>query len=487
MAGLAVASLLAKSGRRVLVLEAHDQPGGYAHTFTMKDYKFCAQVHYVFNCGEGESIHRLLTQLGLVDHVPFVRLDPEGFDHVVVAGERTRIPNGWRKFENRLVQRYPDAAGPLRRYFDVIATLGSELDRMQLPDRALSVAGVRAAFGARHVLYYLRWTLQELYDHVHMPLHLQAILAGQSGDYLLPPRDVSLLLHVSLVTLYDRGAYYPKHHYVQFVEALADSIRNAPGCALLLEHEVERIHVERGKVTGVRCKNGVQFTADRYVSNADPRVTARAGRGSVAERAHGLRVLVRHRHAVPRHPRSRPARARLRVVQRLALPSRPTSIASTTASCSRTTSPTRGCSCRRPRCTRTSPACVHPAIRSWRSPPRATSRSSPRCERPTAARTTSRRNRCASSCSTSSRRATYPSFATTWSCGSRAPPPPTSASAGLPKATRTAPVSTRRTSGPGRGSYRSDLDNLWLANATAGFPSVAGAAAAGMHLFELLS
>ena len=53
MAGLALGALLASAGRRVAVLEAHDEPGGYAHTFRMKDYRFFAQVHYVFNCGEG--------------------------------------------------------------------------------------------------------------------------------------------------------------------------------------------------------------------------------------------------------------------------------------------------------------------------------------------------------------------------------------------------------------------------------------------------
>ena len=48
----------------MLVLEAHDQPGGYAHSFRMRDFRFCAQVHYVFSCGEGETIHRLLGDWG---------------------------------------------------------------------------------------------------------------------------------------------------------------------------------------------------------------------------------------------------------------------------------------------------------------------------------------------------------------------------------------------------------------------------------------
>ena len=65
MAGLTVGALLAKAGRRVLLLEAHEFPGGYAHTFPMGDYRFCAQVHYVFGCGEGEPVHDLLDRLGL--------------------------------------------------------------------------------------------------------------------------------------------------------------------------------------------------------------------------------------------------------------------------------------------------------------------------------------------------------------------------------------------------------------------------------------
>ena len=86
MGGLAVGALLANAGRRVLMLEAHDVPGGYAHTFSVREYRFCAQVHYIFNCGEGESIHAFLDKLGIAETVPFVRLDVEGFDHVVIDG-----------------------------------------------------------------------------------------------------------------------------------------------------------------------------------------------------------------------------------------------------------------------------------------------------------------------------------------------------------------------------------------------------------------
>ena len=164
MGGLTVGALLAREGRRVLLLEAHDVPGGYAHTFRMREYRFCAQVHYIFNCGEGESIHAFLSEIGLADEVPFVRLDSEGFDHVIVGDERLRIPNGWPKFRDRMIRRWPEAAGPLREYFRVVAVIADELDRT--PDRLSPLVIAQSVYRQRHLIRYLRWTLEDLYDCV---------------------------------------------------------------------------------------------------------------------------------------------------------------------------------------------------------------------------------------------------------------------------------------------------------------------------------
>ena len=272
MAGLTVASLLAAEGRRVLVVEAHDTPGGYAHTFVMGAYRFCAQVHYIFSCGEGEPVDELIRRIGLADEVRFHRLDPEGFDHVVIAGDRYRIPNGLEKSRDRLIRRHPDAAAPLRRYFDTIIALGRELD--QLPSLIGWRDLVTAPLRFPHLLRYQRWTLQRLYDHVAMPRRLQAVLAGQAGDYLLPPEEVSLLLHVALVRGYDRGAYYPERHFQHLITSVAGAITARPGCQLVLNTAIDRIEVARDRVVGVVAADGRRFTAERYISNVDPQRTA---------------------------------------------------------------------------------------------------------------------------------------------------------------------------------------------------------------------
>ena len=100
MAGLTMGALLARAGRRVLVLEAHDAVGGYAHTFVKGRHRLCAQVHYIFGCSPGQPVHEVLRRLGLTQDVRFVRLDPEGYDHVVAMGERFAIPNASAGFSS---------------------------------------------------------------------------------------------------------------------------------------------------------------------------------------------------------------------------------------------------------------------------------------------------------------------------------------------------------------------------------------------------
>ena len=258
MAGLAVASLLACSGRRVGVLEAHDVAGGYAHTFTMKDYRFCAQVHYVFGCGEGETVDRLLGRLGLREEVPFVRLDPEGFDHVVVAGDRVRIPNGLAKYRERLLRRYPQWRAPILGYFDAVTAASEELDRSDDLPKSL-LAALRAAVGAtgsatssgmrgrRCKTSTTPWTCRRT----------SARSSPVSRATTSCRRGMSRSCCTWRSCAATTGARTTRASTTcRSSRRSAGSIGSSPGCALLLEHEVTRIHAEGGRVTGVTTRDG---------------------------------------------------------------------------------------------------------------------------------------------------------------------------------------------------------------------------------------
>ena len=93
LAGLSVGALLARSGAPVRVLEAHYSPGGYGHTFVEGAYRFNAQLHYVWNCGEGRAVDNFLRKLGLAEAVTFEEYDRQGFDRMRMPGyERSTFP-----------------------------------------------------------------------------------------------------------------------------------------------------------------------------------------------------------------------------------------------------------------------------------------------------------------------------------------------------------------------------------------------------------
>src|SRR4051812_45500356 len=60
MGGMTCAALLAKLGRRVLVLEQHYVPGGFTHTFKRKRWTWDVGVHAVGEVTERAVLGRIL-------------------------------------------------------------------------------------------------------------------------------------------------------------------------------------------------------------------------------------------------------------------------------------------------------------------------------------------------------------------------------------------------------------------------------------------
>ncbi|MEO1671901.1 MAG: FAD-dependent oxidoreductase, partial [Cyanobacteria bacterium J06631_2] len=60
LGGLSAAACLTRQGYRVAVLEQHYLPGGCCHTFSYGDYNFCADVHYIYQCGERQAVKQFL-------------------------------------------------------------------------------------------------------------------------------------------------------------------------------------------------------------------------------------------------------------------------------------------------------------------------------------------------------------------------------------------------------------------------------------------
>ena len=125
--GLTLGALLAQADQKVIIFEQHEVPGGYGHTFRHGRFSFCAELHYVWDCGAGERVYQMLEKLGLENKVRFHRLDPDGFDRIVAPGVDYTIGSGFQREWKRLSELFPAHARALKEYFDIIATIHRQL------------------------------------------------------------------------------------------------------------------------------------------------------------------------------------------------------------------------------------------------------------------------------------------------------------------------------------------------------------------------
>ncbi len=273
--GLTAALALAQAGKQVLVLEQHDVPGGWCHSFTLQGYRYSPGVHYIGELGPGESMRRILEALGVSVDLTFSELNPEGFDHVIVGRPdqdpfRFDIPKGVDDYQARLVAEFPHEQAGIAGYFELIQLMPGELRRA----RGLSgpVGALKMPFVAPNLARWHKRSAQELVDHFVSDPYLKAVLLAQAGDYATPPSQASAVMHTMLINHYLNGGYYPVGGGGAIPKAFVRALKRAGG-ELRLSTPVARILVEDGRAIGVVLEDGEEIRAQTVISNADPYVT----------------------------------------------------------------------------------------------------------------------------------------------------------------------------------------------------------------------
>jgi all-trans-retinol 13,14-reductase len=278
LSALVFGALMAKSGKTVQILEAHEHPGGFGHTFTMaKQYKFNAQLHYVWDCGEGQTVNRVLQKLGLDREVTFGRYDPNGFDHMRMPGYAVDIPSEPEELIQRLSTLFPDYGDRIRKFVNEVEKTGVGLKIVAPPIKPAEV--LRHPAEVFCTVQNLLSTLQDVFDKFQLPQAAQTLLALQWLDFLLPPNQLSFYAWVALFRGYQAGAFYPTQHFEKVINSLVNVIKSHGG-QVQLNHEVVNFRATGKTITGVQAMDLTthqthEFTGDTIICNMDPQKAAR--------------------------------------------------------------------------------------------------------------------------------------------------------------------------------------------------------------------
>ena len=265
--GLTAAVALAQAGKKVIVLEQHDRPGGWTHSFTLEGYRFSPGVHYIGSLGEGGGLRRIYDGLGVSQDLTFVELNPDGYDHIFIGEKRIDFPKGKENLIERLKSHFPHEAKGIDSYFTDLTNMMEGLRRIGNLSNPLETAK-----SAGNILKWIRSTGADLINaHISDPV-LRGVLAAQSGDHGMPPSQVSAFIHAGITHHYLDGGFYPLGGAFTIPRAFVRALKKSGG-EIRLQCRVKRILLEGKKVLGVELESGEEIRADVVISNADPEVT----------------------------------------------------------------------------------------------------------------------------------------------------------------------------------------------------------------------
>jgi prolycopene isomerase len=269
MGGLSAAACLAKAGKKVVVLERHDLPGGYAHHFRRNKYIFDAAVHLTSGCEEGGLIHTLLGILGIREMCDFVRVDP--FYGVVFPGMRFSAPTGVEEFIEAHAREFPQEAKGLRKLIKTSEVLAEEVSRFPQDMNLWDVLQMPRRFPK--LMKYHKATVGQVLDEYLRDARLKAVFPTLWPYVGLPPSRLSFLYWTMMLMSFLRGgAFYSKGSFQKLPNAFVQGIRGHGG-EVLCGCSVRRIVVSKNKVEGVITDNGQRIRAPVVISNADARET----------------------------------------------------------------------------------------------------------------------------------------------------------------------------------------------------------------------
>jgi len=268
--GLTAAICLAKAGQKVLVLEQHDVPGGWCHSFHLDGHRFSPGVHYVGLMGEGDSTNMLFKSLGIANDLVFFKMNKNGYEHCHIGNEIIDMPADVQSLYQTLAARFPHEKEGLKNYLELVEKVSNQI--LMVPKTKGFWAHLTVPFRTKEMGKNGLFSLKKIIDkHISDPL-LKAVLNIQCGDHGLPPTKASFALHCMLMFHYLKGGYYPMGGGAAIAKAMTRAIRKHNGEVRLCS-PVQKILIQNKKAVGVELASGESLYAKNILSNADPSTT----------------------------------------------------------------------------------------------------------------------------------------------------------------------------------------------------------------------
>ncbi|MBN2514498.1 MAG: NAD(P)/FAD-dependent oxidoreductase [Deltaproteobacteria bacterium] len=270
--GLTAASLLAKAGKKVLLVEKEPKPGGFVSALIYQSYQFDTAARLIMGCtadspfGPG-PVYTLLSQLGVLKQCEFIRVQP--FVTMRLPGSSFQMWSGRHAFMEGLKKEFPTGLENLPHLFDLFSRIYRGVISFSTASNPWGLLKIPFLFP--DLIRYRNATVEDVLVRYIPDLRPRTAVASLWPYIGLTPGRSSFLMWATMMASYiEEGAFFCKGGLHRLADVVANAFINQGG-ELMLGSEVTKILVKNGAANGVELASGQKFFAPNILCGIDCR------------------------------------------------------------------------------------------------------------------------------------------------------------------------------------------------------------------------
>jgi prolycopene isomerase len=269
LGGLASAAMLARRGEKVMVIDRHNVPGGYATNFTRKGFTFDVSLHSFDGVTPDANSFECIRACGVADQVTFLR-HRKLYRYVSGDIDLSVRERDLESYKRQLAALFPDEADNIDRLFDEAQVAYKHIAGFLYRRLPFWLRIVATPFLFNRLLRYEHETVHGFFSRFTSNERLKTVLAAQWTYYGLPPQQLAFpYFSYPFVDYLKNGGYSIRGGSQQLSNALRDVIERHGG-RVVLSSPVSRIHIDGKRVRGVTSRKTDFVEAGRVIANISP-------------------------------------------------------------------------------------------------------------------------------------------------------------------------------------------------------------------------